>query len=128
MPEWFDSDRYTASNTRLIDLYFAAGEAFPTIKFHQYDSAYDGAQTLFMKFMGEDVLLYYPLMENQREFAAGLPYVRSYTTRGSFHTALRFDELYTRKVAGIRAVDWVRDLASGKQVDNVHCGTSSRCR
>ena len=128
MPDWFDSGSYTASNTRLIDLYFAAGEAFPAIKFHQYDSAYDGAQTLFMKFMGEAVLLYYPLIENQREFAAGLPYVRSYTTPGSFHTVLRFDELYTRKVAGVRAVDWVRDLASGKQVDNVHCGTSSRCR
>ena len=128
MPQWFDSARYTAKNSRLIDLYFAAAEAFPNIRFHQYDTAYDGAQTMFMKFMGQEVLLYYPLSENQQEFSAGLPYVRSFTAPGSFHTALRFDELYTREVSGVRAVDWVRDIASGKKVDNVHCGTASQCR
>lgn len=129
MPTWFDTDRYTAKNTRLIDFYFAAAEASPGIRFHQYDSAYDWAQVLFVKFLsGEEVQLYLPLKQNQAELSAGLPYIRSYTTPGRFHTVLRFDELYTREVAGVPAVEWIGDILAGKPVVNVDCGSSADCR
>lgn len=128
MPEWFDSKRFNASNTRLIDFYYAAAEAFPNIRFHQYDSAYDGAQSMFTRLLGSDALLYFPLAENHAELSAGIPYLRSYTTQGNFHTVLRFDELYTRTESGVRAVDWVEDIVSGKEVDNVSCGNSAQCR
>jgi len=129
MPTWFDTDRYTAKNTRLIDFYFAAAEASPGIRFHQYDSAYDWAQVLFVKFLsGEEVQLYLPLKQNQAELSAGLPYIRSYTTPGRFHTVLRFDELYTREVGGVPAVEWIGDILEGKPVVNVDCGSSADCR
>ena len=128
MPEWFDAGRYNAKNTRMIDLYYAAAEAFPEIRFHQYDSAYDGAQTMFTRLLGSEALLYFPLQENHAELSAGLPYLRTYTTPGSFHTIMRFDELYTREVVGVRALDWVSDILAGKEVQNVSCGNSAQCR
>ena len=83
---------------------------------------------MFTRFLGSDALLYFPLQDNHAELSAGLPYLRTYTTAGSFHTVLRFDELYTRAQSGVRAVDWIGNILSGKKVENVSCGNSAQCR
>ncbi|MDX2419040.1 MAG: pectin acetylesterase-family hydrolase [Xanthomonadales bacterium] len=128
LPQWFDTTRYQAGNTRIIDLYYAASEAHPRIRFHQYDSAYDKAQTMFVKLLGEEALLYFPLKDNHTELKAGLPYLRSYTTPGNFHTLLRFNELYTREVSGTRALDWINAILSAEEMEDVSCGNSAQCR
>jgi hypothetical protein len=128
LPEWFDAKRFRLENTRIIDFFFATAAAFPRIKFHTYDTAYDQTQTVFHTLIGFPSLLYHTLQANRAELDEILPYIRSYTAPGSFHSLLRFDELYTRKVAGVRVVDWVRDIADGKEVENVNCGNSAESR
>lgn len=93
-----------------------------------YDTAYDKAQSMFMDFINFPALLYYTLKENHKELSEAIPYFRSYTSPGDFHTMIRFDQLYTVEVAGVRLVDWVRDLAEGKYVKNIDCGNVHESR
>lgn len=121
LPAWFDGERYTDQNTGLLDLYRVAAGAFPDIRFHQYDNAYDQVQELFLEKLGHPAELLPGLDANREELAEELPYFRAYTAAGEFHTLLRFPVLYTEASAGVPALDWVRDLAAGKTVPTVHC-------
>lgn len=121
LPAWFDARRHTMDNTGLLDLYRVAAGAFPDIRFHQYDNAYDQVQELFMARLGHPAELLPGLDANRAELAETVPHLRGYTADGEFHTVLRFSELYTRSSGGVRALDWIRDLADGGEVANVHC-------
>lgn len=120
--------RYGEANTTLIDLYRMAAEVAPEIAFHQYDTAYDAVQEQFHALLGVPVELLEGLDANRRELAAELPRFRSYTAAGEFHTLLRYDELYTVRTGAVRVLDWVRALAEGQEVADVHCGTAATCR
>lgn len=126
-PGIFD-DRYHAGNTSMTDLYRIAAAAFPNIRFHQYDSAYDAVQEQFHALLGVPVELLPGLDANRRELAAVVPHFSSYTAAGEFHTVLRYRELYTQSTAGVPAVQWLRALVAGERVANVHCGAPAACR
>ena len=128
LPAWFDAQTYTADTTRQIDFYTMAAAAAPRIKFHQYNNAFDAVQEQFSGMLNTGDNLYAPLKENMATLRADLPYFRSYTAPGEFHTLLRFKELYTTTSNGVRAVDWVRNIADGKEVSDVTCGDADACQ
>lgn len=121
LPDWFDQQRYTRENTTLVDLYAVAAKAFPTIRFHQYDSAYDQVQEMFLELLEHPAELLPGLDANRADLHRQIPDFRGYTADGEFHTVLRYPELYMRTSAGVRALDWVRAVAGGEKVENVHC-------
>lgn len=120
--------RWTDENTTLVDLYRMAAEAAPGIAFHQFDTAYDAVQEQFHALLGVPVELRDGLDANRRELTAALPRFRGYTAAGEFHTLLRYDALYTMSTGGVRALDWVKVLADGHEVEDVHCGDAAACR
>lgn len=126
-PELRGSD-YTAANTDMLDLYRMAAAAAPTVRFHMFDHAYDAVQEDFHAMLGAPVELLAGMDTNQRELKADIPHLRSYTATGEFHTLLRYPELYSQSTAGVRAVDWLRAIAAGEEVSDVHCGTPRDCR
>lgn len=128
LPAWVDTQKYTAETTRYNDLYLMAAKAFPAIKFHQYNNAYDSVQEQFAGMLSEGGTLYEPLQENLAELKSALPHFRSYTAPGEFHTLLRYKELYTTKSRGVRAVAWVQNVADGETVVDVTCGDAEACR
>jgi len=128
LPEIFAGSRYTAANTSLIDLYHMAENAVPGIAYHQYDNAYDGVQKQFQEMLGEPVDLLAGLNANRADLQESLPQFHGYTAAGEFHTLLRFAELYEQSTDGVTAVDWIRRIANGEPVADVHCGVAADCR
>jgi hypothetical protein len=119
----------TAAELGILDLYRLAATAAPRVRFHSYDNAFDAVQEQFHALLGEPVELLAGLDNNLDELHADLPYFRSYVAGGEFHTLLRYDELYTRETAGVRALEWLR-AAIDPQTDapNVHCSCDGECR
>ncbi len=105
-----------------------AHEAVPGIAYHQFDNAYDGVQKQVQEMLGEPMDLLAALNANRAELRESLPQLRSYTAPGDFHTLLRYAELYEQSTDGIAAVDWVRRIADGEPVEDVHCGVAADCR
>lgn len=118
-----------SDNLRITDLYRLAAEAAPRIRFHSYDNAYDAVQEQFLALLGRPAELLAGLDANLDELHADLPYLRSYVAGGEFHTLLRYDELYTRRTAGVRAVDWLQSVVDpALATPNVHCSCDGECR
>lgn len=126
MPAAIDASAYRPETLGLQDFYYLGAHAAPRLRFHQFDHAYDAVQEQFHAMLGYPTELLPGLEANRRDLREALPYLRSYTAKGEFHTLLRFDELYRHSSGGVRAVDWVRAIASGETVDNVHCGDTCR--
>ncbi|QIB64620.1 pectin acetylesterase-family hydrolase [Kineobactrum salinum] len=128
IPASIKGSDYTVDNTSMLDLYRMAAAAAPRVRFHQFDHAYDAVQEDFHALLGKPVELLPGLDANRRELKAAIPHLRGYTAAGEFHTLLRYPELYTRSTAGVRAVDWLRAIAAGEDVADVHCGDTASCR
>jgi hypothetical protein len=127
MPNWPARDEVKVEV--FDDLYRLAARVHPDIKFHQYNTAYDAAQQRFLKLGGGVTAPLYPLLtKNLRELRAEIPYFRSFTAAGDFHTLLRFDELYTRSTDGVQVLDWVSSIADNEDVRDVSCGSADKCR
>jgi hypothetical protein len=128
LPGWYNADDQTAENLAIPDLYRLAYRAAPTLRFHQFDHAYDAVQEDFHRMLGQPVELLPGLDTNRVELQADIPSLRTYVAAGEFHTLLRYSELYSRETAGVRAVDWVRALIAGEALADVHCGEPVACR
>ena len=125
VPAPFTDD--VAGTTDFLDFYRIAAKHHPRIRFHQYNTAYDAVQEKFLQFGGITTPLHPILMKNLDTLKADLPYFRSFTTKGDFHTLLRFDELYTRSVGDQAVLDWVTDISKGNEVEDVSCGDADQC-
>lgn len=128
LPDWYNIDQQTDATLTIPDLYRLAYRAAPGLRFHQFDHAYDAVQEDFHRMLGQPLELLPALDANRTELQADIPALRNYVAAGEFHTLLRYSELYSRETAGVRAVDWVRDLIAGRDVAEVHCGAPAACR
>jgi len=121
LPDWPSMEALSAETSSFDDFYLATAAQFPQIKFRQFNTAYDAVQKQFLTLLGSDSEVY-PLLEaNLDDLATDIGNFRSFTASGTFHTLLRFDEMYAFEAEGVRAVDWVRDVADGKDVVTVTC-------
>lgn len=128
LPPVYADRGQSAANTALRDLYRMANEAAPGIAFHQFDHAYDAVQKQGQERLGGPVDTLEALNANRERLHEALPHFAGYTAPGRFHTVLRFEELYRQSTDGVSAVDWVRSIAEGQAVENVHCGDAAACR
>lgn len=124
-PEWVsDIDRETASFEAIDE---AAAKHAPKMRVVEYDAAYDSVQEMFLRLLGNEERLYPLLQKNRDELGEKIPGFESYTARGTAHTILRDDWLYTYEEEGVRMVDWLKALADGKDVESVSCGEPETC-
>ncbi len=121
LPEWPAMRSLSAETSSFDDFYVATASQFPQIKFRQFNTAYDAVQKQFLTLLGSDSEVYPLLQANLDDLATEIGNFRSFTASGTFHTLLRFDEMYEFEAEGVRAVDWVRDVASGQDVASVTC-------
>ncbi len=129
LPAVLDTAGVSSDSLRITDLHRLAAAAAPGIRFHSYDNAYDAVQEQFLALLGHPAELLPGLDANLDDLHADLPYLRSYVAGGEFHTLLRYDELYTRRTAGVRAVDWVASVIDpARDAANVHCSCDGECR
>ncbi len=121
LPDWPSLEGMSAETSVFDDFYLASAAQFPQIKFRQFNTAYDTVQKQFLHLLGSDSEVYPLLKANLTDLESEISNFRSFTAAGGFHTILRFDEFYTFEAGGVRAVDWVRDVADGKDVETVSC-------
>ncbi|MHA7817550.1 MAG: pectin acetylesterase-family hydrolase [Pseudohaliea sp.] len=129
LPAVLDTAGVSSDTLRITDLYRLAAAAAPGIRFHSYDNAYDAVQEQFLALLGHPAELLPGLDANLDALHADLPRFRSYVAGGEFHTLLRYDELYTRETAGVRAVNWLSSVIDpARDAPNVHCSCDGECR
>lgn len=132
-----DLDELVALDEDILpNLYTAIGEGYPEIKLSQYNSLFDGTQIGFYGLMqGISPPTQELSLEWSQKMTASLAAIsgktdtfRSYLstfdvdadpTNGTTHVILSRPEVYTLETSGVRFVDWLGDLVSGRDVESV---------
>lgn len=122
LPEYGDPSKITFET-----FYEVGGVHAPNLRMAQFNTVADQEQLRFLKLAGVDgVPLRTLLDQNLAEIHAATPSFRSYLAPGPIHEILLRSSLYTTEVDGVRLVDWVSDLAAGKEVADVSCEEGCR--
>jgi hypothetical protein len=122
MPDWEVNEGLTAQDWGIPRFWVQAGLHDPDIVMSRFDYAYDGTQTAFIEIAGADTAdLAASIDANEAAIEAAGVNQHSYTAPGSEHTLVRGDDFYEMEVNGVTLVDWVSDVISGEDVEDVHC-------
>jgi hypothetical protein len=122
-PEWI-SEIHDADVTKLTlnDVYIEVAKYYPDQVLSQYNSWPDDTQEFYYSAMGGDSADWTAMMDaNISACEAGASNFRAYTVWGSMHGILPYKEFYTYQVNGVRIRDWIADLVSFKEVQDIHC-------
>ncbi len=127
MPDWpelamFDRARFTTE-----DFYRVTARRHPGMRMSQFNNVDDEVQQMFLGLMGVRDPVRGLMAANISELRAEIPNFRAYSAAGKDHTLLRYDRLYTIETGGVRASDWVRGLAEGRDVATVDCAAETAC-
>lgn len=120
-PDWSELAALDKSKATTEDFYRVTASRHPDMRMSQFNNVDDSVQQQFLVLLGALDPARGLLRANLADLAADIPAFRAYSAPGEDHTLLRYDRLYTTEVDGVRAVDWVRDLAEGRDVDSVSC-------
>ena len=108
-------------------LYIAAAQQHPEILFAEYDAAEDAVQKRFLALSGQkNVQLLDSLKANHQDIRAKADNFRSFIGGGTSHTVLQRPEFYTWAANGTGIRDWVANLESFADVENVTCVDCAR--
>ncbi|MFN3910887.1 pectin acetylesterase-family hydrolase [Hyphomonas sp.] len=121
MPDWPELAAFDRAAFTTEDFFRVTAARHPDMRMHQFNNVDDEVQQMFLGLMGATDPVRGLLQANLDELAAEIPNFRSYSASGKDHTLLRYDRLYTTETGGVRAVDWVRGLAGGRDVQSVSC-------
>ena len=120
LPEFSDM---TPDSFSFESLYITSGLRHPDVAFARYDAVEDAVQRRFLALGGQQVEQLQPLLDaNHADIKTNLDRYASYVAPGNSHTILTRPEFYSLQVDGIPIRDWVKDLAKGETVRDVHCG------
>jgi hypothetical protein len=108
--------------------YIAVANYYPDYTFAQINTVRDEVQVFFTFPDGSgDADDWTPLLEaHLAEIQANAPNYRSFTPGGDVHCVTPRQTFYTYAIDGVRLVDWVADLAVGKEVESLHCEDCAR--
>ena len=111
-----------------FETFYEAGPAHAdNLRMAQFNVDDDAVQRFFLTLVGVKGVPFLKLLdENLADIHAASPSFRSYIAHDTIHGILTRSSLYTTDVDGVRLVDWIRDLASGKDVANVTCKEACR--
>lgn len=121
MPDWPELAAYDRATFTTEDFFRVTAARHPGMRMSQFNNVDDEVQQLFLGLMGAADPVRGLMQANLDELAAEIPNFRSFSAPGKDHTLLRYDRLYTTTTGGVRAVDWVRDLTEGRDVERVSC-------
>lgn len=121
VPNWPELARFDRATFTLEDFFRVTAARHPDMRMSQFNNVDDEVQQMFLTLLGVNDPVRGLMQANLDELAADIPNFRAYSAPGKDHTLLRYDRLYTTEVSGVRAVDWVRDLAEGRDVKTVTC-------
>ncbi len=108
-------------------LYVAAAQRHPEILFAEYDAAEDAVQKRFLALGGQkNVQLLDSLKANHQDIRAKADNFRSFIGGGASHTVLQKPEFYTWAANGTGIRDWVANIESFADVENVLCVDCTR--
>jgi hypothetical protein len=127
MPDWPELADFDRASFTTKDFYRVTARRHPDMRMSQFNNVDDKVQQLFLGLMGVRDPVRGLMAANISELSAEIPNFRAYSAAGKNHTLLRYDRLYTIETGGVRAVDWVRSLAEGKDVATVSCAAKSAC-
>lgn len=141
IPDWpeLDSDAVRSNGGLGIpDLFVLAGNHDPSIRMSRFDDADDFVQGIFMNILDDaardrgsvippvDGDLPTALADSEAAIeTAGVP-LDVYVAPGDQHTILDRPRLYELEVEGVRFVDWVAEVISGRQPGDVRCPDCGR--
>lgn len=121
MPDWPELAAFDRATFTTEDFYRVTAARHPDMRMSQFNNVDDEVQQMFLGLMGVTDPVRGLMQANLDELSADIPQFRSFSAAGKDHTLLRYDRLYTTTTAGVRAVDWIRDLAEGRDVADVSC-------
>jgi hypothetical protein len=94
---------------------------YPRRTLARFNHAGDDVQEQFYEAVGGDPATFQPRLRAVERRLKALPNYRSYLACGGEHCALPTEEFSRLRVDGMLLRDWVRDLASGRDVDCPEC-------
>ena len=122
VPAWPEYAGITPESWSLPGLFVKSGAHDPSIAFARHDYAFDETQQFFASLAGIPADHLVELIDkNEAQIQAAGVELDSYISPGHSHTVIGKPEFYTETVNGVLLVDWVRDLITGKPIDDVHC-------
>jgi hypothetical protein len=121
MPDWPELSGFDRATFTTEDFYRVTAARHPDMRMSQFNNVDDEVQQMFLTLMGVSDPVRGLLQANIDDLSADIPEFRAYSASGTDHTLLRYDRLYTTSTGGVRAVDWVRALAEGQDVESVSC-------
>ncbi len=127
MPDWPELAAFDPAAFTTEDFFRVTAARHPGMRMSQFNNVDDGVQQQFLMLLGTMGPMRGLLHDNLADLAADLTTFRAFSAPGTDHTLLRYDRLYTIEVGGVRAVDWIRDLAQGRDVATVSCETDASC-
>jgi len=121
LPGWIPEVRaIPPGEFTMARFYDAVAAHYPKVRFSQINFAADAVQRQFHKAAGgrpQDFTR--ALLGNLSAIRAGTPNFRSFLLDGSLHCALPRGGFYTLRSGQVTVLDWVADLAAGRDVPNV---------
>lgn len=121
MPDWPELAGFDRATFTTEDFYRVTAMRYPGMRMHQFNNVDDDVQQMFLALMGVTDPVRGLMQANLDELAEDIPNFRSYSASGKDHTLLRYDRLHATETDGVRAVDWVRSLAEGRETETVAC-------
>lgn len=124
LPDWEEYAGKTNDTITFEDFYIASSNHNPNLTIAQYNAAIDETQIVFTQLIGDppgSFNLPQRILTNYQQIESAVDEFYSYTAGGTVHMILQDDIFYDYEVAGVRFVDWLRDLADGKQVQDISC-------
>jgi len=124
LPDWPEYNGETNQSLSFQDFYIASANHNENLTIAQFNTAEDLVQYNFSLLIGDKVgsfSLPQRIFTNYLEIESNTMDFFHYTAGGRAHTILGTPEFYQYSVEGVRFVDWVSDLISGKPVKDVSC-------
>lgn len=118
-----------AGRLTLQDLYVAAAARAPNLRVAQVNSVDDSTQLMFLRMFGlRDVTVAALLDSTMAELSTALPGFRFFVADGYKHVFLGSRDLYDVSTEGVRMLDWVANVAAGREAANVGATVLARRR
>lgn len=125
-PEWIPKLDNIVEDGRfwMADYDHTIANHYPSTTFSQYNTAEDNVQVRFYTAVNPErgaANFAQDLATHLSSIHAQAPNFRSFTRAGDMHCILPRPQLYSAEANGIRFIDWLAELAAGKDVANVQC-------
>ncbi len=128
IPEWIPGLQVPIETLHFGDLAKIIANAFPNVRFAQYNTAFDDNQTFYFNVMGGDREDWPGLMRDRMQFIReGTPNFRYFIPPGPVHCVLPYHHFYTVESDGTRFVDWLEAFAHGDSLPDDEACQGEAC-